>query len=457
MRKTISFWVLPLVAVWSASADPIPQFTQANIDNAVGYATLRFDDTAILSSQNYAYGSASVVANYLAFVAFFNPTATATNGTKVADRVVQNIHSALTTSPGLLMRGIQYAWYEPYFASTLALAKYTPAVWNQLTADDKNRADWIMKVGALVGNMQHNSANANFMDTEFVQNGGYLPNQRNGMVAWMSYAYMYFGSAAAVNQILASFDWNTYIAQFNAFGWTNLVHTFTVNPLTRTMFESGGTAAYATVQSQGVRLPFTFRGRIISNHACCDTYQDGESVLPYDPFELFYREEYEYDSASNVVNKSCATSVCGYGYVISGSMPELGQIGMFAEYNVYADRSSPEYSAWAAKAGTFHLATLCALGFWNKGETRHDAAMDRFNRAMRSMIYSDSVGWYDNTPAYCKIMTAITDFKGGPFWREIWNVMLSSYPAWTYHPLSGAAPTSPTPPAPPTNLSATVN
>jgi hypothetical protein len=436
MRKTIlSGWVLLLATPWGAGADPVPQFTQSVIDQAMSYPILRFDDTAVLSKQGYPYGSADIAANYLAFVAYFHPTATATDGMKVADRVAQDIHSALTTSPGPLLRGIQYAWYDNNLGSILALAKYTPAVWNQLTADDQNRADWMMKTGALIGNIQHNSANDNYMDTEFVQNGGYLPNQRNGMVAWMSYAYLYFGSAAAVNQILANFDWNTYIAQFSAFGWTNLLHTFTVNPLTRIMFQIGGTAAYAKVQFPGVRLPFTFRGRIITNHACCDTYTAGESVLPYDPFELFYREEYEYGEASNVVNQSCAQSSCGYGHLISGSMPELGNIGMFTEYNVYADRSSPEYSAWAARTGTFHLATLCALGFWNKGEARHDAAMDRFNRAMRSMIYSDTIGWYDNIPAYCKVMTAITDFKGGPFWMDVWNVMLSSYPAWTYHPL----------------------
>src|SRR5689334_14789548 len=231
MRKTIlSGWVLLLATPWGAGADPVPQFTQSVIDQAMSYPTLRFDDTAVLSKQGYPYGSADIAANYLAFVAYFHSTATATNGTKVADRVAQDIHSALTTSPGPLLRGIQYAWYDNNLGSILALAKYTPAVWNQLTADDQNRSDWMMKTGALVGSIQNNSANHDYMDTEFVQNGGYLPNQQNGMVAWMSYAYLYFGSASAVNQILTSFDWNTYINQFTAFGWTNLVHTFTVNP-----------------------------------------------------------------------------------------------------------------------------------------------------------------------------------------------------------------------------------
>ena len=95
---------------------------------------------------------------YLTLATYLDETTAATDGTLTKA-------AALAQLRQLISGGKEpYACVGPYWshavvASALVLIKNTPAVYDELTADEKDRMDWLMKALAIAGNWGFNDQN----------------------------------------------------------------------------------------------------------------------------------------------------------------------------------------------------------------------------------------------------------------------------------------------------------
>ncbi len=406
-----------------AAAVAPPVFEQALIDEA-------FAEPLHQCNCIDAHQKSRQAATMLAIVARLHPNATSSSGALVRERVATQIHEMLKPGHDARNSGIQGDGFDATAAiAILTVARHTPAVWNLVSAGDKNRADWYMRMAVIVGSRKHNEANRCTRSFGLDGGGGSNPNQRPDM-RQMSYVWIYFGGADAVNDILTAFDYDTYINQFQAFGWDINVTEWT-KPDVRTITEQGGTFGNGncTVNPDGVRRPFTVvRGRMAKAPLDCPGfgYAEDSQLLPYTPINVFRREEHEFNLGAEVVDRSCDNGAAGcpeFGRLLSGApSPHLGEVGMFLEYNI-GIRSSPNYVTLGANLSIVHYAVLAALGFWDSGNPEYDEMEDRFWIAMDDAFYKNAKGWFDNTPVFCGPRTAFSSSQGSRYTLGLWNTM----------------------------------
>lgn len=340
-----------------------PVFDSALISEALTWTTPVFtweadyNASSVIGAENAMF--------FLALVSYYYPDNVAAV-TKTRDI----IQASLSANREPVLFGM-YGWGQPLFAAVLVLAKNTPTVWDQLTADQINRADWMMRLFAVVGNYAHNAAHSIRLDVALSRNGQYLPNQRN-YVGPMSYNYLYWGGAAEVNAILAAFNFDTYLAQMASFGWTRNRNLWLANSQTRQIFNGAllsytnpANGANATVTSQGVRRPFTFRGISVNPETGV------RSVGPeysYTPLNMIIGEELGYmygleimDEAPHTMTDAQCPGVTGH--INGAGSAYVGEMGMCYEFGTNPEgRSSFHYTSAGNHPVTAHWATLKALG-----------------------------------------------------------------------------------------------
>jgi hypothetical protein len=407
-------------------ADP-HDFTQSVIDLAL-YEVKGVSSSVNVTAQSFNYEpgtgktdwydqthtvAAACAMQYLAVVAHDDPTKTGTP--RNTSGVAQGSELALTTqvlrcvrhflSPTTIVTGQyrggeppifgDYGWTAPMAASTLVLAKDTSEVWDALTADEQERADWLMKTFAVVGNLMHNASHFSRLNVPLWRSGNHLPNQR-GFPAVMSYAYIYFGGASAVNAILAAFNFDEYISRFTAYGWLKNKSLWTQNASTRALMEgtllsytatSGSASGQSiTVTSQGVRRAFTFDG-VTVNLVTTQRDTTPNNPVAYTPFDIFNREEAGFMYGSTVVNESIVTMqnpVCAghNGWLYDASAPgTIGtsdytdDTGMCYELNADDGRSSFHYACAGNRPAIAHYTTLREMGEWPNTAAGDTAAL----------------------------------------------------------------------------------
>jgi hypothetical protein len=332
-----------------------------------------------------------------------------------------------------------YAWGEHHLAAMIALAKHNEPIWNALDSTTKSKLTLLMKSGSYIGNLQHNADNQCFLDTTLTKAGNYNPNQRNAMVAWMSYAYIFFGGSPQVNTVLADFDFDTWKAEVNSNDFNNLLSTISTGESMglKDLMNSGGTVSTCEVGSPGVTNAFTFKGRIVTGDpAVPNWYASGEEIA-YTPYRLFKRTTYDYNFAAEVVDQAAKmNSKCGeYGRILPGyESPHLGEIGMPLEWNTNG-RSSSDYVAWGVKIDFFHYFTLLATGYWIPCDADKSAVAQRLAVGMDVYRYrTDDAYWYDT--AFCKWGHGAHAYMGRDYLLDMWDAMIESELYWPYDPIT---------------------
>lgn len=382
--------VLCGLAPASAQEPTLPVFPQEHIDEAMNDVAVvpgkTTGDCFVFPAGRAPEGTmgASMALQYLALVAHYYPDARSTTGAQVADKVAMCIRTFLTggQEPGVLG---YYGWVQPKAASVLALARNNAAVWTLLSTDERRRADWLMRVFAVVGNFTTNAQHRCRTGVTLTDGaGGFLPNQR-GYASVMTYAFAYFGGVDEVNAILAGFDFDEYLARFNEFGWTRLEQQWTGEPETELMMEGSlleytdpsDPAATCRVTDEGVRAPYTFLGPVVGDPDTGVRYPADEAV-PYEPFELFRSEEAGFMYASRVRDRAHRSSEgCDVVGRLLGESRFVGEIGMAYEFNAHSGRSSMHY-VWAGQhIALTHYSTLVALGYWKHGDQEYDRVRDQ--------------------------------------------------------------------------------
>jgi hypothetical protein len=161
-------------------------------------------------------------------------------------------------------------WTHHVPAHALLLAKRTPAVWNQLSADEQSRADLLMQALALAAHFCLDDDNDYYLllDGYSLFHKSWNPNHVEGYVGVILSASLYFGPDE-LNAFFKSFDFDRFLARLEAANFQNIRRCWTWNPAIRGLMMQGGAIAVpdrqvlaqgVVTRGAGVRNDFTLNG-----------------------------------------------------------------------------------------------------------------------------------------------------------------------------------------------------
>lgn len=404
-------------------------YTQTVIDAAVAQPLLDYANDL----QNAPMQQAKAI-NFMALVVHQDPSALS-GGALVSDRLVAQIRSLITGGHEPNANGSLSGWTHGCIAQTFVLAKNTPSVWSQLTTTEKTKIDWLMKAMAIAGHFGFDDGN--FYLTGLGNEGNFNktsnPNYREGYVGVIVAASIYFG-ASTLDSIFTSFSYDTYIAQFQTYGYTNILARWQASPTMKTLMETGGNDAFGG-HGAGVKNTFTYRGVGLS-----------------DPFGIFKKlADHTYGSDDNGVtdapwsqspNVIDGLTISGtvYSYTMGGaSSPWLGRPGQLYEFHAYqgggphTPRSSIHYACEGWINSTSTRATLEELGLWNGSAADRAAVEATMQVGSDDVIFKAISGFvgYNGGNQQPPLHEADLDDRGYPYSKEIWLKLLKDTTAPT--------------------------
>ena len=311
----------------------VPNFTQWVIDDAVSAAPIEF--TSDKGNNSIATKGAKAL-YYLTLAAYLDESTAASDGTLAKD-------AALTQLRALIEGGNEpYACVGPYWshavvAASLVLVKNTPAVYDELSQDEKDRMDWLMKALAIAGNWGFNDQNNYKTGFDLLGNfnKAWNPNYRNTYLNVVISAAMYFG-AEELDEIYTSFSYDEYMAKFEEYGFTNIMHTWSVAG--KDLMENGGEctllggigasgmeAGQSGGKGAGVKIAFQYNG------------------MGLDDLDGIFSSLLDYTYGAVVASSHGVEGGEYYSYILSGKpSPYEGYNGMMYEF-CSGSRSSAGY------------------------------------------------------------------------------------------------------------------
>lgn len=391
----LAVWGLPVNAttgpfsqavVDAAMNEPVEQYAPNLACPGPSYSTLKQIGTS------YCVLRPAQAFYFLALTAYLDPGAQASDGRLVWQRVVA-IFTNLTNDGNTpqVARPLD-GWSDGPTAQAILLMKYTPVMWGALDATGRGKADWLMAAMSVLGNWGFNDANN--WQTGIGLGGNFSkfnnPNFTQGYLGVMISCVLYFGQAGCDN-LFTSFDYDAYIAAFQAFNWQNILalsswrskivanHGHTPYTMKQLM-ENGGdlTAASTNLGSgAGVKLPFKYLGLELTGpnadpHAVLTLFRY-ESIgqnppsAPPDPNQLIPDTQPKPMYYWGVGSSKAAPD--GTAQIIDASLsPVKGELGMPYEFNSNDSsgiRSDALYSFEGWVNNVITRASLQALGVWD--------------------------------------------------------------------------------------------
>lgn len=255
-------------------------------------------------------------------------------------------------------------WTHHVPAHALLLAKRTPQVWAQLSADERARADLLMQALALAAHFCLDDDNDYYvlLDGYSLFHKSWNPNHVEGYVGALISASLYFGPDE-LNAFFRSFDFDAFLTRLHAANFRNIARCWTDNPAIRQLMMHGGeiTVSPRQVLAQGVPT----RGAGVRN----DFTKDGVSL--HEPWELHRAQ------AVRLFSKAVRTRVIANAEFTSSLMnrvsaatesPWEGQMGMLHEFETTdwdGFRTSAAYAFEGAMIDLPTAVTLKLVGVWD--------------------------------------------------------------------------------------------
>ncbi|MEM9905589.1 MAG: hypothetical protein AAF921_11260 [Cyanobacteria bacterium P01_D01_bin.44] len=398
-------------------------------------------------------------------------------GQSIEDRVAQHLKQIVKgdtdnngqsfESPAL--GGLFAGWLDVHIAYTAVLAQRTPTVWNQLTADEKERLEWLMKAYAAIGHWQSDDDNnyrrrANGQEAySKIKN----PNISHGAPALVVAAHLFFGNNShgqpLIDDYFQTFSFAELIHKFDEYGWVTIKDAWTkkrewgpeyaTNPLgdlmqnggdliddPQTGFGGGGTGT-------GVNNPYSYFGKTLD-----------------DPIGIYHRladHQFFHPVKSEIQNpRGTNMHIVGSqtGSSPSGQLgiesPYEGLIGMCYEFqvlnrrNLNQNRDKGGYRSearYAHHAWFIHMTmrtTLDLLGLWPTSGSVKDDLERRFAVGTEDLYFRLDEHWFGRANGtYRLVSTDATDVpvnttlnydvNGAPanaVGRELWNFVKARTP-----------------------------
>ncbi|MEL6989840.1 MAG: hypothetical protein AAGK97_18675, partial [Bacteroidota bacterium] len=222
---------------------------------------------------------------YMAMAAFFDSSAQSSNGVLASDRVVAHLNHICGGGEEPTCRGGGLSGHgDGTLALAIAFAKLNPTIWNQFSSDQIYRIDHLLRFLVFAANFSQNFQSANGQARGVLGHQSFLksnnPNLVVGNVETMLAAYYFYGGRDNVNNVLANFDFDTYMNIADSLGFQNIVRGWSLD---------GINLWGKTKLNEDIKRPFTYE------HQYPDFEPDGsipillkETEIPFDPFEIIY-------------------------------------------------------------------------------------------------------------------------------------------------------------------------
>lgn len=300
-----------------------PKFTQSIIDEAVKTPCSGWP----ASGNSGAAEKSAEAIYYLTLATYFDENAAASNGTLCKDAALKQIRY-LIEGGHEPFACVGCFWGHAVVAASMVLVKNTPAVYNELTADEKDRIDWLMRGLAIAGNWGFNDKNNYSTGVGLFGDFGktWNPNFRNTYLSVVLSASMYFGGADELDKIFTEFDYDTYIKKYEEFGFTKILGTWTVGG--KDLMENGGECFLVV---DGIGLSYMEKGQSGGTGAGVKIpflYNGGRADAMY-----IFNCLTDYTYAFKVLNEYGTPGNDDHCYILSGKKsPYEGQMGMMREF-----------------------------------------------------------------------------------------------------------------------------
>ena len=318
----------------------------------------------------------------------------------IRDRALEHLRSVITggQEPGFNAGPF---WSYAAVSMAIAVARYTPTVWDELTADEKDRLTLLMECYAILTCFVSDDGNSYTTGPALTGNFSktWNPNHRMAMILPIVASTAFFSAdgrdgAAHVNTILLGFDYDSYIARFQEYGFTRIIHNWTAEGITlasgrkapsaKELMMNGGTA-YISREDQGT----TSNGIALGSQAGIGV--GVRTVYTYlgsglDNLPSIVNRLYSYNYSGGAV-LSDSSSITGgvsiatgkpLAYIADGTRsPYEGMDGMMLEFfgsDAGGMRSSNSYCTHDFALVVESLAALTAIGAY---EINTDSALFR--------------------------------------------------------------------------------
>ncbi len=249
-------------------------------------------------------------------------------------RLLEQIRYSIRGDKTIYANGGYPAQHEKHVTGMFTMAKYTPRIWNQITAAEKEKIDAIM-TASLIGNAFTTSdtgpSTPRTLDGDTNLNRDWNPNYREGMIGGVLVAIAYFGPDQA-QAIMSAYDHTVFTQKLNTLGLTNPAGIFA---------QASASSVHSAVRN------YKYYGRTVQD------YMGLYDVLVSDTFG----RNVTCASAGGSIDSGCA------------GIPNLGQPGMLKEFNSVdagGGRSSIGYAYDGYRPHLTNQLVLIASGLWDQ-------------------------------------------------------------------------------------------
>lgn len=371
------------------------------------------------------------------------------NAGPIRDRILKSVRNLISgdQEPGF-NAGPNHSY--PPVSLALAVIRHTPTVWNELNQTERAKIDLIMECFAIATSFTNDDDN--YYQTGPALTGNYYktwnPNHRLAMVIPIVASTLYFSAdgndgAAYVNNIFKKFDYDSYIAKFEKFGFDRAKYHWTAGgfehssgkyvPSSKELMMKGGTAYVAYGDNSEINhskrpklSTLADGGYGIGIKGNTFTYfgigLDNLSGILMKLYEVTYAGDTVF-SDSSLMLRGTDSNGNPLAYIADGSKsPVEGEYGMMYEFKSSDGggfRSSSSYNTHNFVSVVQSLEVMRLLGspvFTTKDDFIHQIWVGNTD-----LIYKNEVGYMDYSLGR---QQGIKGDKNHPYylpWKSWWN------------------------------------
>jgi len=343
--------------------------------------------------------SRSYALAYLANVAHYHPDHVTVDNKNVVDHVLKHVRFMIsgsiertdpdrTPEPPCTGGTGSLGWNISGTAQAFAVIRHTPAIWDQLSEIEQDKVRWIVKAMAVAAQWTHHDGN----DAQITLDGEngfkkhHNPNHQAGYLSVAIGAAAFFlADGTTMDDVLAGFDYDSWIAKFEGYKLLHIKHAWTAWPKVKDYMMNGGNLTHsedAMVGEDGVRAPFTRIGISMNDPL------NGWAILA----DLIFHWEVQSVIANRRSDDPERQFRCKDGAV----SPFEGRYGMMYEFNAgdgSGQRSSILYSQVTWRMFSLIQATLMTCGYMPENEMARDIYR-RFYVGSRDLFFKSEHEWF---------------------------------------------------------------
>ncbi len=349
---------------------------------------------------------------------------------KFIDRTVESLKYMVGEKGVAPFFSLEPYWCYNTLTAAIAVAKETPAVWDKLTAAEKEKYDFIMEAFAYI--LAFGTADGNDFRTGPGFRGNYAkswnPNYRLAVITPMLFIGKYFGGAEKVDAILAGFSYDKTIAKFKEYGFERAYAEWTAEPPTKpdgtkapdqkTVMENGG-----TIWQKRVKDGITTIGEAGKGKGVRVAYKYSKCTV--DEVAAIYNKLLEFNFSGGAVVSQYGAYDNGSpkAYIVDGTKsPYEGQMGMMKEFAGSDGGGIRSAFGYCSHDFIMICAALAAMEELDMYDLKKDADEKLYNMTwvgMMDTIYKGEHGYMSYSLGTAKEARESTS-NGYMLWKNWW-------------------------------------